>query len=665
MGTEKIMLCGSVVLRRLAEALGEARCDSLCVPMSAVSLCSPRWEEITEEDITSAPEKVRMELQKSLPSRLAASDCGYVMVDFYSTAAISLYRRGESYFTAAEQFKRSDFFRRHAQGLELVPQPLEKSLWQNALQTYAKLLRERFGGNIILLRLGFTERCVRGSHLRTTTARSALTRRMREMEDCFIRLADPIVIDVAKLYFSDLDGNGVSSYEEYFYEHVRKILLHITSGGSERLFDRRDPEILLRRVLRYYDSMSARAFWSWLLEGTAADLLIRYTSKQFVAQHKEQLLRLLRCGCTLEEVPRQLAEDPYSADLTAAANALSLLLSGDITKPYTSYSVIFREGLNMLGLMAPLLSARVGRRLSPHDCEAALLLLDKPQQLKKYLDTSPAVTVDIWGSCVCRESVNRAAMRISVDKYIFKQPCLLAFSEPVPCEVPQEAHRFGGSAWRRRTVADALQRNGVGLLQNSSAKWVLVDFYDLISRLSVLDGHHPFECDSFLRRTEFFSSIESRCHDAYLFDIMDEPSCNRELMRFADFLMKRYGGNIILVKAHPNGSLIGLDGRLRDLPDPDGRLAEKRDFIAHFEEIFAQITRCYVVDVSHRFYSDDGFMLGGSHIVHYEEEFYRTCCNHILTILGGTGKRYFNECDERYIMLRDERIKALDSETNR
>ncbi len=652
----KFMLCGSVVLRRIFEEQSRLSYDDSGVLLSALSLCSPAWE--TAEETENTPERVITDIFKSFPQKLSESGCDFAVVDFYSTAAISLYQHGDSFYTATDHFKKSDFYKKHKDELTLISQPFEETLWKPAIAAYAELMKKQFGGNIVLLRLGFSERAVKRTELRTTPIRSSLNRRIQELENYFISLVDPIVIDAAKLYFLDLEDSSPSAFEEYFYAHVRGILGKLAEGSRKRLYNWADPEIQLERVLRYYNSMSTRAFWSWLLDDSDFCKLLRYTSRQFILEHKQMFLRLRKERCILGNVEHILAGEPDSAELIAAAKALKLLLAEDISQPYSSYSVIFRRELNMRALAASLLSDRLGRRVALHDCEAVLLLLGQPQKLQEYFAASPAVTVDIWGSCVCRESVNRSPELISVDKYIFKQPCLLAFDDPVPCEIPESAAAFGGSGWRRRTVYDALARRGTEILQDSSARWVLVDFYDLISRLSVLDGQHAFECDSFLRRTDFFSSIKNRCSDAYLFDLMDMPDCNREMMKFAEFLISRYGRNIILVKARPNSHFIDLDGKLQPLPDPDGTLARKQDFIRSCEDIFAQITRCYVIDVSQRFYSDDSFPMGGTHLVHYEEEFYRTCCAHINNILNGAQGRYFSECDERYFLLRDGRLSA-------
>jgi poly-gamma-glutamate synthesis protein (capsule biosynthesis protein) len=93
------------------------------------------------------------------------------------------------------------------------------------------------------------------------------------------------------------------------------------------------------------------------------------------------------------------------------------------------------------------------------------------------------------------------------------------------------------------------------------------------------------------------------------------------------------------------------------LSDSDNTFKTKKAFINGFEEEFARLTDCRVIDISKRFYADDRFALGGAHIVHYEDEFYSQCCKHITAFLAGADSRYTDKVDEEYIALRDMKIK--------
>ena len=170
-------------------------------------------------------------------------------------------------------------------------------------------------------------------------------------------------------------------------------------------------------------------------------------------------------------------------------------------------------------------------------------------------------------------------------------------------------------------------------------------------------GDSLFEVDDFILRTAFYKSISDKCQSTYLFNERSREYLKRALENFCKFVTERYGKNIILIKADLKDRYISLDNTLEMLSDSDNTFKTKKAFINGFEEEFARLTDCRVIDISKRFYADDRFALGGAHIVHYEDEFYSQCCKHITAFLAGADSRYTDKVDEEYIALRDMKIK--------
>ena len=166
-----------------------------------------------------------------------------------------------------------------------------------------------------------------------------------------------------------------------------------------------------------------------------------------------------------------------------------------------------------------------------------------------------------------------------------------------------------------------------------------------------------FEVDDFILRTAFYKSVSDKCESTYLFNERNREYLDKALENFCDFVLNRYGKNIILIKADLKNRYISLDNTIEYLPDSDNTFEMKKAFISEYEDKFARLTDCCVIDISKRFYADDRFALGGAHIVHYEDEFYRQCCKHITAFLSGTDIRYTDKVDEEYISLRDMKIK--------
>ena len=77
----------------------------------------------------------------------------------------------------------------------------------------------------------------------------------------------------------------------------------------------------------------------------------------------------------------------------------------------------------------------------------------------------------------------------------------------------------------------------------------------------------------------------------------------RALENFCKFVTERYGKNIILIKADLKDRYISLDNTLEMFSDSDNTFKTKKAFINGFEEEFARLTDCHVIDISKRFYA--------------------------------------------------------------
>lgn len=295
----------------------------------------------------------------------------------------------------------------------------------------------------------------------------------------------------------------------------------------------------------------------------------------------------------------------------------------------------------------------IGAAVNQSSVEIVFLLRGKAQ-MSRYIASLNNMTIDIWGSCVSRESINRCPDAF-VGKYIFKQAQILAYEDPIDAEFPEGADAFCGNFWRRRTMKDAFDRNGFDVLNESESRWLMVDFYDLICNMAEYNGG-LFETDEFILRTDFYKSIKNDCKDCYLFEKRDMKYCFENITRFANDVAEMYGDNIILIKAEPKNKFINVDYYLEDMKE-DRVFEIKKKFISLCEERFSNVTGCYVIDISKHFYSSDRFPLGGAHIVHYEDEFYRQAALYISEILKGTEKKIFSSVDDHYMLLRTLKLE--------
>ena len=501
--------------------------------------------------------------------------------------------------------------------------------------------------------------CAKHGQLRNGKNRNALNKRIRTYEDYLISLLQPVVIDVAGGYFGDAASNMVTAYEPLFYDDVRIKTDMVIGGEAEGkfCFDKPDINLWLSRVIRYYDNMTARAYQSQLLDRTyVADRLIALTSKQFTAENSAYLALLRENEVKSYEDAKIILGRMHGAEKVISAINAVVCIDGDLTDcRYEDIRIIFEENFLVKKQLAKKLTS-VYKFTNTENCEYIFLIKDDKNALEEYKKSCKPAVIDIWGSCISRETVNRNISEIYVDKYIFKQPFLLSGEPDVPFDINIGADKFCGSSWRRRTIKEAFLHEGRRILSGSAADWLILDMYDIICNMKNYGGL-LFEVDDFILRTDFYKSIADKCESTYLFCEKSREYLDKMLDRFCNFVLSRYGKNIILIKADLKNRYISLENKLEILPDNDNTFEEKKAFIAEYEEKFARLTCCYVIDVSKHFFADDRFPLGGAHIVHYEDEFYSQCCKRITEILDGSDKRYTDKVDESYIKLRDIRVK--------
>lgn len=646
----KVLLSGSVILERTFDAGDFADVDKYPLLLSQLTACG--GEELPTEGLSGS---LDLDIGKGFAKYLENSDADYIAVDFYTAAAVSCYERNCTLYTGTNRFLKSDFYKKHKDEFTRIKPPYEERFWKPLVKKYAEAILAEFPSErIILFRQYFPDKFVKGgTELRHISLKKNLNSRIAEMEEYFIALTDPSVVDISRHYFSA--GDSPSNYEQgYFndaYGAAKKIII-----DNRRCVDTPDLDIWLERVLSCYDNMIARSFQDWLLDmKNAADIIIAYTSKDFAAANKSRLLKLKKCEtASLGKVSSFFADDPGAAELIAVARLIRAVLNGDISRPYSFYAPAFERKFGILKKLAKLLSAEVGAYVDENSAERVFLLRSKPEQLEHYLAQLRSRTADIWGSCVSREVFN-CSRNSGLGKYIFKQCPVLAYDKPVDTEVPEALSQFSGNAWRRRTIADAFSRSGVDELKAEHSKWLVVDFYDVICGMSEYKGE-LFETDDFIRRTEFYKNMESECEPCYLFDKRTDAEIRDIITRFAWDMSGIYGNNIVIIRTDLKDKYISLDNKLENITD-EPHLERKRELIAMCENIFIQQTDCAVIDISKHFYSSDKFKFGGVHITHYENEFYREAGVFLSHILSSGKQRKFTKADENYISMRDLRLE--------
>lgn len=652
----RIMLQGSVVLKKIFSYLPESRVNQDACIISQLSILNGTKQELEEK----CSNRVYIDVEKSFEQNLVSSNSDYIVIDFYAAAAISLYKMGNNYYTASETFVNTDFFRSNAKRLKKISPPFDEAFWKSAIKNYAEVLLKHYQKEkIILVCLSFSDTLVIKGEVRNGANRNSLNKRISEMERYFVSIVNPIVIDLAKFYFGNAEEISPSAFEEYFYLDVARKIKDILYNDSHRFYySECDLEFRMERIIKYYDNLLARGYQNRMFDSEkVADKIMMYSSKQFIQAHCRGIMELMRRNVSdYGEIAFCLEDNEMNRELINAAEAIHLVLQNNLSKSYECYQVLFEWKMRILKNMALQLSNIVGFNICEDECELIFLIKDDKNALVRYKAENPKVTVDIWGSCISREVMNRNKKNIIVNKYIFKQPHLLAFNKPIDCEVPNDNNMFMGNSWRRRTIEEAFKHSGIETLRKSDSEWIVIDFYDLVCNAVMFRGQ-LWEVDDFVLKTDFYKRVSGECtKNTFFFEKYNMFYAYEQMRKFANFLLERYGENIILIKADLKDTYIDLDYRLKKIKGDSYEFEKKKKAIAQYEKMFENLTGCYVVDISKFFFASDKFPLGGAHIVHYEDEFYGQACAILMSIFEKPKQKHFEEIDEMYLFMRDQKL---------
>jgi len=581
-----------------------------------------------------------IDLSKSYIDSIKESNAEFFCFDLYAAVAISIFEHSANgqttHYTGTKRFLRSNFYRDNANELIEIAPFQDFELTRKLLDKYINTLLSLYSHEkIIFIRISIPNMGCKQGELRNSTNNDALNNALHEMEEYVINKVHPCVIDISKFYFKDLEAKSNNTFEASFYEHCASCITEYISKPYAKIhYHTQDNKIWIRRIAKYYKNMTARSYQRYLLNTVdAADIIIANSSYLFVSKYQDALIEIKESKIHLNFIA-----DMYSKkypEVAKAALAIEGMLSKDLTKSYTDYSVAFDYNFNILKAFSKTVSQYIGEHVGPDNISYVYKIINDKEKLSEYFSHHPVTHLDIWGSCISRELVNRANSKLCVENYIFKQSQLLSDKAPADnINFTNNVADYGNNTWRMRTIQDAFMRKGRNQLAQNHSKYILIDFYDLICTMKNYNGE-LFEVDDFIVRTAFYQRIKKECYTTYLYKEFDSDTSIEKIKDFANFIKKIYGKNIVFVIADLKCNYLDLYGEVKPLND-DGSYSYKVEYIQMLEKVFINETNCHVIDASTRYMASDKFPLGGAHIVHYESEFYDEACNKLLRIIEST-----------------------------
>lgn len=639
----KFLTIGSYNLERLFNNTPRLTCDRTFRKYSPLSLFFPNPvpEGKLYDDI---------DLAKSAGEYLASTDADYLLIDFYSAAQSGLVKIGDSFVTGGKDFLDSECYKKNKEQAQIMPQILPEEVAKPLMDIFASRVLSRFTKDkIILVRFALPRYYAVGEHVRISGGNAQLDEYIRMLEELFIKAARPITVDISREYFGDYEASDGSQavMEKFYFTRLSKILEDITRNGIGAYYDDgEDINIKLDRILYYYDSVSARGFYNTLFEeNSAASVIMMRTSREFISENREIIKAIMRRGFTSIKEVLDCCDLSSGREFIKTVNAIYAVECGDLgLSSYTAMMNVQNSCPNirrpLKKLIADVLKKSLGEDIVVTDRNTAFMLKaaydllkgdtiqSVAQNAQMYLKLCAQTPVDVWGSCVSREPLNRS-VNVCVNKYIFKNSPVWAFDKPINTDDGFFGHAelFGGE-WRRRLTEEVFLRKAPEIIKSSIGKWIIVDFYDLCSQMARYRGG-CFAVDNFVKRSPYFAQIHGEVELFSLDAEKDRSLIMSAAERMAILLSEVYGDRIILNRVHLNTEYRDLDGNIKPLADTAKRRENAQSAIALCEEYFAKLTDCYVLDITKHCISDDSFILGGAHIAHYEEIYYLAAAAYI------------------------------------
>lgn len=502
----------------------------------------------------------------------------------------------------------------------------------SVLPEFAEFIKAGFNqDHIILLRLNFDIRSVVKDQLRWGINRRALNEKLEFIEQVFIELVSPMVIDIADYYLSDVsavDSDASAMLEPAFFAHARTILYKIINRCDRSYYFEGDTDIWMQRILKYYDNMRARKFYDWLICDDYAGLIIMNTSHGFVAEYQTDIKKLYELQVRTEE---DLLYADISPVVLSAIKIINTVNSGNLLDSEADLRLMYEYGFNVCERYADILTGILDYPVSVKEIPYAQRFMDdREEYITRYAHKK--ANIDIWGSCISRTSV-AVDEDIVVANYIFKQPPVLAFNPPMDVEISHNPADYENNVWRMNMIKSSFAHDGIARIEERGVNWIVVDLYDLICEVIKI-GDDYLELDDFIKRTYVAEQMSGSGYRSYLFDEIFDDDARTQFRRFADYIKNKYDRNIILIRLDIKKEYVDLEGNMRSLRE-DPLFNEKKEYLEKYENMFIAQTGCHVIDVARYYNASDAFPLGGAHIVHYEKAFYEEVCSRIKAILEG------------------------------
>ena len=601
------------------------------------------------------PEKIdddSMDGGKKVYKYIEENHSDYFIFDFYGTAVHGLIKTDNSFLTGG--------IGNNGKLGEKLPNILPPEVYQPLVDIFAKEILKLYPPErIILVRTISPEFYALGRQVRKSTPKKKLNTYLENIENYFIKLVHPVIIDLSGRYFGDLSvtGDGKEAvFDRFYFADCEKALDEITSGEPGKVYKEQDINSRLEQLLCYYDNACARGLLTVLLDRKEpADALMFHTSREFIAENRAELKDIIEQHySSITDIYRYYdfgdnIEMKNAVKVIAAleSNTLQNVTHGELIRLLDRQYRIKRPIANFVRAT---LSGALGKDIDVN--EQNLRFMTRlayglwegddpkavPQKIEEYERIHNFTMIDMWGTGVIKRALAKATS-IKMNIAISGESFVWAFDKPHAIEEKRfaTADRSGAQA-----VAQ-LMRTSVQKLAASQSRWLAVDMADVIADNAMYNGE-GFTVDKQYANSDL-SVILGKAGQPFTLDAeKDKERILSACDKLSAFVKQKYGGNIILCKTSLNDKVRDHDGRIKPLKTDKKKFANAKALLEMCEQRFAENTGCYVLDNSKNYVSDENFASGGAGIARFEADFYSATADYIDYIVQYSPvQKYFDK----------------------
>ena len=631
-----------------------------------------------------------MDLEKRLKTALEEDPADFLVVDMCYTAGHRLCVWKDQVFTKNPKFEESRFYAEHQDEMEEIDVMRDRNFdWKPYMDRYLELISKYFDkDHIILIKSRCPKWFATHTHVRKVQKKSskAYNRRIKELEDYFVEKTDPYVIDIYSHYFLDFNhkkGYTMSSYEKPFYHHARRLVSYIIRYQPEkRVFTEDEFYIRFGRFIKYYDNLFAKNNTALFMDDSKfIDHLILSLGRPVLVEFEYDIVKIQQEGyASIQEILDKY-DFRFSEGLCTCLKVVQAVEEGDLFRKGVQYEAIYEYKMKIVKAYTELVKKELEKRgwlegtmyineVHAGTFDAILRALDagKGKEAKKILFAAAEedfehdrikecyhkelevdkqlapiralnafyepVQVDLWGSCITREILNEDTGRFKIGKYAYRNSFLFAFDEPIPYDDTkfENLSLFENSNWRVGYIKSAFHKDLPGQLEATGSKWLLLDFYDLICDVVKYRGGY-LTADSEVRGLGFYKEIKDDCELTTVEDVLSDEEIKARFDTFIEFLKRRYGKQIIFIKADVKLKFLDYQRRKKAIRGyKQATLKKKKAFLQKWQDYFEEQMDCHVIDYAKDYDADD-LCVSGAFMVHYEKEFYEKGYQALLDII--------------------------------